>query len=70
MLCMRKPDNPSVYYKVTDAKMIHFLMMNGCYPLYSDGNCFYFVRNGEFEKWTMEYKKSLGKEGIHATEAM
>ena len=51
-------------------KMIHFLMLNGIYPLYSDGNKMYFIRNEEFEKWIMEYKKSLGKEGTHATEAM
>lgn len=70
MLCMQKPENPSAYYEVTDTRMIHFLMLNGIYPLYSDGNKMYFVRNGEFEKWIMEYKKSLGKEETHATEAM
>ena len=67
---MHKPENPSAYYEVTDTKMIHFLMLNRVYPLYSDGNKMYFVRNGEFEKWIMEYKKSLGKEETHATEAM
>lgn len=50
--------------------MIHFLMTHGVYPLYSDGNEMYFVKNNDFEKWAMEYEKSLGKEEKHATKAM
>ena len=70
MLCMNKPNNPDLYYKVTHTKMIHFLMTHGVYPLYSDGNEMYFLKNNDFEKWAMEYEKSLGKEEKHATKAM
>ena len=40
-------------------------MTHGVYPLYSDGNEMYFVKNNDFEKWAMEYEKSLGKEEKH-----
>ena len=55
MLCKQKPKNPSAYYKVTNPQAIHFLMSKGVYPLYSDGNCFYFKKNENFRKYFVAY---------------
>ena len=55
MICKQKPSNPSKYYKVTNSNAVHFLMLKGIYPLYSDDECFYFVKSEEVRKYFAEY---------------
>jgi hypothetical protein len=71
MLCRQTPQNKDKYYATKDMNLIHELMLNGVYPLYSDGTTFYFVRTGKFEKYmSMIRHKSLGKEESDAIKAM
>lgn len=71
MLCRQAPQNKDKYYATKDMNLIHALMSNGVYPLYSDGTTFYFVRTGKFEKYmSMIRHKSLGKEESDAIKAM
>jgi hypothetical protein len=71
MLCRQAPQNSSGYYATRDTNLIHELMLNGVYPLYSDGTTFYFVRTGKFEKYmSIIRRKSLGKEESDAIKAM
>ena len=71
MLCRQTPQSSGGYYVTKDSKLIRELMLNGVYPLYSDGKTFYFVRTGKFEKYmSMIRRKSLGKEESDAIKAM
>lgn len=71
MLCRQAPQNTNNYYATSDTNLIHELMLNGVYPLYSDGTTFYFVRTGKFEKYMSIIRhKSLGKEESDAIKAM
>ncbi len=71
MLCKQTPQDSSRYYATKDTNLIHELMLNGVYPLYSDGTTFYFVRTGKFEKYmSIIRRKSLGKEESDAIKAM
>ena len=49
MLCKQVPKDKTKYYATHDMKIVHKLMENGVYPLYSDGTIFYFVKTGKFE---------------------
>ena len=51
MLCRRVPENKEKYYAIDDARIIHYLIENDIYPLYSDGIMFYFIKTEEFEKY-------------------
>ena len=51
MLCRRVPENKEKYYATDDARIIHYLIENDIYPLYSDGVMFYFIKTEEFEKY-------------------
>ena len=71
MLCRQAPQNKDKYYATKDMNLIHELMLNGVYPLYSDGTTFYFVHTGKFEKYMFMFRhKSLGKEESDAIKAM
>lgn len=71
MLCRQAPQDKDKYYATKDMNLIHELMLNGVYPLYSDGTTFYFVRTGKFEKYMSIIRhKSLGKEESNAIKAM
>lgn len=71
MLCRQAPQDKDKYYATKDMNLIHELMSNGVYPLYSDGTTFYFVRTGKFEKYMSIIRhKSLGKEESDAIKAM
>lgn len=51
MLCKQVPENKEKYYATDDARIIHYLIENDIYPLYSDGVMFYFIKTEEFEKY-------------------
>lgn len=51
MLCKQVPKDKVKYYATSNVKLIHTLMENDIYPLYSDGTIFYFVRTEKFEKY-------------------
>ena len=71
MLCRGEPKDLSAYYPTTNRQFIYFMMKNGVQPLYHDKKMFYFARTGVFEKWLVEYTKSLRKEEAEiGTEAM
>ena len=71
MLCRQAPQNKDKYYATKDTNLIHELMLNGVYPLYSDGMTFYFVCTGKFEKYmSIIRRKSLGQEESDAIKAM
>ena len=70
MLIKQKPKNTAKYFRISDSAMLDYLMMHGAFPLYSDGNYFYFVQTAEFEQVLLDYEKSLGKEEVNASKAM
>lgn len=51
MLCKQAPKDKEKYYATSNVKLIHALMENDIYPLYSDGTTFYFVKTEKFEKY-------------------
>lgn len=67
MICRQKPSDVSKCYKTSDKKIVSFMTARSIFPLYMEGEYYYFLRNSTFERYINDYKnKYLRKEGKNA----
>ena len=63
MLCRGVPKDTAKFFQVSNSEMVHLLMHNGVYPLYSDGNLFYFRQTPECKELMSVYRQQISKKG-------